>query len=80
MTEKSPVSHFEANLQELEALVEALESGELSLEESLSRFEHGIKMTRECQQALSTAEQRVKVLLEKDGELALHDFDGAESD
>lgn len=57
---------FEAALEELEALVERMEGGELSLDESLAAFERGIHLTRRCQQALSEAEQRVAVLLEKD--------------
>lgn len=57
---------FEAALEELEALVERMESGELSLDESLAAFERGIRLTRRCQQALTDAEQRVQALLEKD--------------
>ena len=57
---------FEAALEELEALVERMEGGDLSLDESLAAFERGIHLTRRCQQALSEAEQRVQVLLEKD--------------
>ena len=55
---------FEAALAELEALVEQMESGELSLEESLSAFERGVKLTRHCQSALKNAELKVKVLTE----------------
>jgi len=57
---------FEAALEELEALVERMEGGELSLDESLAAFERGIHLTRHCQQALSRAEQRVQTLLEQD--------------
>lgn len=53
---------FEATLSELETLVERMESGDLSLEDSLSAFERGVTLTRECQQALSEAELRVKTL------------------
>lgn len=53
---------FEKSLQELEALVQKMESGELSLEESLQEFERGVHLTRQCQAALSVAEQRVKLL------------------
>ena len=56
---------FEKTLQDLEALVERLEQGELTLEESLQEFERGIALTRRCQQALRDAEQRVKILTEK---------------
>lgn len=63
----SPVD-FEKTLQDLEALVERLEQGELSLEESLREFERGISLTRSCQQALRDAEQRVKTLTESGSE------------
>ncbi len=55
---------FEASLEALEALVEELEGGELSLEASLAAFERGVKLTRECQQALQAAELKVKQLTE----------------
>lgn len=53
---------FEQALAELEGLVQRMESGELSLETSLQEFERGVQLTRICQDALKTAEQRVKVL------------------
>jgi len=67
---------FEAALDELEKLVETMEQGDLSLEESLKQFERGIQLTRSCQQALREAEQKVQVLLEKDGSERLEDFTG----
>lgn len=66
---------FEHSLAELQTLVERLESGELSLEESLSAFEQGIRLTRECQSALSQAEQKVQILLERDGVMTEAPFD-----
>ncbi len=53
---------FETALAELEALVQRMESGELSLEASLQEFERGVQLTRLCQAALKTAEQRVKLV------------------
>ena len=53
---------FEASLKELEALVAKMEGGTLSLEESLAAFERGVKLTRDCQSALRTAEMRIKAL------------------
>jgi len=53
---------FEKKLGQLEALVTDMEKGALSLEESLKAFEDGIKITRECQQALKDAEQKVELL------------------
>lgn len=69
MATKKTSLNFEKSLNELEGLVDALEKGDLSLEDSLQTFEKGIKMTRACQEALESAEQKVKILLEKDGEL-----------
>ena len=66
MTKKSTKFNFEKALENLEELVEAMEEGELSLEESLKAFEQGIKLTRECQTALETAEQKVQLLVKED--------------
>ena len=57
------LGQLEKSLEELEALVERLESGELSLQQSLKEFERGIKLTRMCQTALKEAEQKVEILL-----------------
>tara|TARA_B100000674_G_C37147958_1_gene605197 strand:- start:175 stop:423 length:249 start_codon:yes stop_codon:yes gene_type:complete len=59
---------FEDALSELENLVEKMEAGELSLEESLKSFEKGIALTRSCQKALSEAEQKVEILTSNDKE------------
>ncbi len=68
--------NFEKSLQELETLVEKLESGDLSLEESLATFEKGVKLTRQCQTALKDAEQKVTLLLQQNnGELTQKAFD-----
>ncbi|MBU3058230.1 MULTISPECIES: exodeoxyribonuclease VII small subunit [Pseudomonas] len=69
MARKKAALDFEQSLADLQALVERLESGELSLEDSLTAFEQGIRLTRDCQAALSQAEQKVQILLERDGEL-----------
>jgi exodeoxyribonuclease VII small subunit len=65
---------FEASLGQLEQMVEQMEDGELSLEESLKAFEQGVKLTRECQQALQEAEQKVQLLSEQNGELVATPF------
>jgi len=54
---------FETSLKELENLVESMEEGDLALEDSLKNFERGIALTRACHQALSDAEQKVKILM-----------------
>jgi exodeoxyribonuclease VII small subunit len=69
------IPDFETALAELEALVERMEQGELSLDESLKQFERGVQLTRSCQQALKDAEQKVQLLLEKDGQQTLEPFD-----
>lgn len=66
-TKKKTANNFEQSLTELQAIVERMESGQLSLEESLVNFEKGISLTRECQTALTEAEQKVKMLIEKNG-------------
>lgn len=66
---------FEQSLEKLEKLVEQMEEGDLTLEESLKTFEEGIRLTRECQQALSSAEQKVKLLIEENGQINASDFE-----
>ncbi len=66
---------FEQSLEKLEQLVERMEDGDLSLEDSLKTFEEGIKLTRQCQQALINAEQKVKLLIEENGQISEEDFD-----
>ena len=65
---------FETSLNKLEKLVEKMEGGDLPLEESLKIFEEGVKLTRECQQALANAEQKVKLLMQESGEISSTDF------
>lgn len=66
---------FEHALAELEDIVSQMESGEISLEASLEKFERGIKLVRASQQQLSNAEQKVKILLSNDAEGELSGFD-----
>ncbi|MDG9926740.1 MULTISPECIES: exodeoxyribonuclease VII small subunit [unclassified Pseudomonas] len=75
MARKKAAVDFEKSLADLQTLVERLESGELSLEDSLTAFEQGIRLTRDCQASLSQAEQKVQILLERDGELDEAPFD-----
>lgn len=66
---------FEDSLAQLETLVSDMEDGNLSLEEALSAFETGIKLTRQCQQALQAAELKVQILSSADGEPTPMDLD-----
>lgn len=59
---------FETAIDQLQLTVKKLESGELSLEDSLRQFEEGVKLTRVCQEFLTTAEQRVEVLMKVNAE------------
>jgi len=67
---------FEEALSELESLVETMEKGELSLEESLASFERGVALTRLCQQALKAAEQKIEILSTNSSEAELEPFQG----
>ena len=60
------VPSFEGALEELESIVERMEDGESSLEESLTLFERGMDLTRRCQKALDDAEQRIRTLADSD--------------
>jgi len=74
-TKKTKTSaSFESALHELETLVEEMEQGELSLEQSLQKFERGIALSRACQKALQEAEQKVQILIEKKQSDSLADF------
>lgn len=74
MAKKKTEPSFEEALTELEQLVNHLERGDIALEESLSAFERGVNLTRTCQKALQDAEQKVQVLLEKNGNQVLEPF------
>lgn len=63
-TKKAANVNFESQLQELETIVEQLESGELPLDEALKVFEKGVKLSRQCQQLLADAEQKVTILMD----------------
>lgn len=72
---KKAALDFEQSLTDLQNLVERLENGELSLEESLTAFEQGVRLTRDCQASLAQAEQKVQMLMERDGVLEEAPFD-----
>ncbi len=75
MTEEQAVANeisFEESLKELEAIVKALEEGNLTLDESLAHFEKGISLSRICSQKLEQAEKKIDFLMAaQDGELVL---------
>ncbi len=75
MQEKSVPMQFEESLSELESLIEEMEKGDLSLEDSLRYFERGIQLTRACQTVLREAEQTVEKLVEHNGKAETTPFD-----
>jgi len=71
---KTDKIEFESAIKELETLVEQMEQGDITLEQSLENFERGIELTRACQKALQEAEQKVQILTQKQGEETVEEF------
>ena len=67
-------SSFEDNMETLEKIVTELEKGDLNLDESIAKFEDGIKISKECNKILEEAEKKITILLEKDGEIKEENF------
>lgn len=67
-------NNFEEKMKELEDLVLELEKGELNLDDSVKKFEEGMKISKECNDILEKAEKRISILLEKDGDIKEIDF------
>jgi len=82
MAQKDPQGKpFDSALEELESVVEQLESGELSLEDSLTAFEKGVGLVKYCNQKLSEVERKVEVLVkDKEGKLTLKLLDAMADD
>ncbi len=73
-----PNKKFEAALEELEQVVEQLESGDLSLEDSLAAFEKGVGLVKLCNQKLTEVEKKVELLVkDKEGKLQLKPFESS---
>ena len=82
-SKKKATLNFEKAFSELEQMVESLESGNLKLEESVKTFEKGVALIKTCQKSLDQAEQKIQILLDKNGvsELAdLKSIDDLDSD
>ncbi|MBR3162819.1 MAG: exodeoxyribonuclease VII small subunit [Clostridia bacterium] len=71
---KEEKKEFETEMNKLENIVTELEKGELSLDESVKKFEEGINISKECNKMLETAEKKISILLENDGELQEDNF------
>ena len=71
---------FESALGRLEKITEDLEDGELSLENSLKKFDEGIKLAGYCNEQLNEARAKVELLLEKEGKIEAVPFEGSDSE
>ena len=80
MKTKPKAVDFEQSLVELEALVAKLEQGDVPLEEALKSFERGVALTRQCQTALRSAQQKVEVLLARNGTEEIAPFSDEEEE
>ncbi len=69
---------FEEQMEALEEIVEELEKGELSLEDSVSKFEEGIKISKQCNKTLEEAEKKITILVNQEGEMKEEDFETEE--
>lgn len=77
MSDMETKQSFEKNLAELEQVVKGLEASDVSLEDMIALFEKGVKLTRECTDALDSAEQKITVLMKnRDGEINEEEFSG----
>ena len=65
---------FEENIEDLEKIVSELENGDLNLDDSVSKFEEGIKISKECNKILEDAEKKITILLNKDGNIKEENF------
>ena len=70
--------NFETKMEELEKIVNELENGDMNLDESLVKFEQGMKISKECSKMLDEAEKKITILLENDGQLVESDFESEE--
>ncbi len=66
---------FEEKMEMLEEIVAELEKGDLNLDDSVSKFEEGIKISKECNKILEEAEKKITILVEKDGKMTEEDFE-----
>ena len=67
--------NFEKSMQDLENIVTELEKGELNLDESVKKFEEGMKIAKQCNNILENAEKKITILLEKNGDFEEKPFD-----
>ena len=71
-------NNFENQMEKLEKIVVELEKGDLNLDESVAKFEEGIKISKECNKTLEEAEKRIIILIKNDDEIKEQDFEAKE--
>lgn len=69
---------FEEKMENLEKIVTELEKGDLNLDDSVAKFEEGIKISKECNKILEEAEKKITILLNQDGEMKEENFETEE--
>lgn len=67
-------TNFEETIKQLEVIASELEKGDLNLDESVSKFEEGMKLSKTCSEILENAEKRITILLKKDDEVTEENF------
>ena len=70
--------NFEEQMEGLEKIVTELEKGDLNLDDSVSKFEEGIKISKECNKILEEAEKKITILINEDGEIKEENFETKE--
>lgn len=71
---------FEEQMEDLEKIVSELENGKLNLDESVSKFEEGIKISKDCSKILEEAEKKITILVNQDGEMKEENFEANEEE
>lgn len=74
MSKKEENKSFEELMQELENIVQELEKGDLNLDDSVAKFEEGMKISKECNKILDSSEKRISILLENNGDVTEENF------
>ena len=69
---------FEEAMQELESIANELENGNLSLEQSVAKFEEGMNISKKCNEIIENAEKKITILLQKEGKLEEENFEAEE--
>ena len=77
MTDQKDIT-FKESMQKLETIANELEKGELSLDESVQKFEEGMELSKKCNEMLESAEKRINILIQNEGEIQEEPFKRAE--